>query len=408
MSPTLFDSESLRVVPLRFFGMHRITNRFLNSPDDPVPSYPLELSVDLSTGLVHLSRLFPVSELRPRHDWITCFEPEDHIDELARRIARLPNVNQSTNFLGFSFKDDTTLDRIRDSGFGSISSISPSLDLDIFDRLANIETVQNRFTELSADRIFRNHKRPDVFIARHVLEHFYDLPAFLRTIRTVIADTGYVVLEVPDCERGLSFGDCSVLWEEHVFYFTRNTLLMVMARGGFDVIDSFSVPYPLEDSLIIIARKNESEDHQRGFLPTSVLDAENTRAFKFVELLHARRASIVERLTYIRRNGGKVALFGAAHLSFTFVSLHGLESLIDFFIDDDSNKRDLIAPVGGVRILGSEQLYSSPPVVCLLGLNPIKHQIIVSRHVRYTDSGGIFASIFPGTPLYIEDVLPKS
>lgn len=408
MTPILFDSESLKVVPLHCFGMHKITNRFLNSPDDPVPSYPFELSVDLSTGLVHLSHLFPVSELRPRHDWITCFEPENHIDELARRITRLPNVNQSTIFLGFSFKDDTTLNRIRDLGFDSVSSISPSLDLDIFDHLANVETIQNRFTELPTDQIFRNHKRPDVLIARHVLEHFYDLPAFLRKIRTVIADSGYVVLEVPDCERGLSLGDCSVLWEEHVFYFTRNTLLMVMARGGFEVIDSFSVPYPLEDSLIIIARKSKSEDHQRGFPPTSVLETENTRAFKFVELLHTRRASIVERLAYTKKSGGKIALFGAAHLSFTFVSLHGLESLIDFFVDDDSNKRDLIAPVGGKRIVGSEQLYSSPPTICLLGVNPIKHQMIVSRHVRYTDSGGIFASIFPGTPLYIEDVLPRS
>ena len=46
---------------------------------------------------------------------------------------------------------------------------------------------------------------------------------------------------------------------------------------------------------------------------------------------------------------------------------------IDFVIDDNSNKKGMLMPVGDLEIMGSDALYSRDVKLCLLGLNPQNH-----------------------------------
>jgi len=397
-------AASLQSVEVYFFGLHPITNRFLKSSDQTAPHYPLSLSIQSETGLIHLGRLFPIAELRPRYAWLTCFEPEDHLNELAIKLTKLPGLGHDSTFAGFSFKDDSTLNRLKHLGYKSSWRLSPKFDLEINDDILGVESIIDAFSEQYSSKLNKNRKKADILLVRHVLEHAHNLPRFLESIKTVVNEGGYVVFEVPDCERSFAACDYTVLWEEHVYYFTQGTLGGVLERYGYTIIEMFSIPYPLENSLVVITKVVDKRQPSSAKIPVAFSD-EFRRALDFANNFAHRRNAVYGTLLEYKRVHGSIVIYGAGHFSFTFISLYGICDLIDFIVDDDPNKTNYISPVGGIRITTSEALYNLRPNLCLLGINPIKHNLLIARHSGYLAKGGKFASIFPSSSNYLEHVL---
>ena len=102
---------------------------------------------------------------------------------------------------------------------------------------------------------------------------------------------------------------------------------------------------------------------------------------------------------------GSIVMFGAGHLSVAFISIMGIADLGDFVIDDNPHKKGMIMPIGNIEILVSDSLYSRKVNLCLLGLNPQNQPKVIANHIPYTENGGKFASIFPGTALDLEKII---
>jgi len=386
-------------------GKQPISNRFL-TPDsnETIPRYPLKVMLDNETGLVKLENPFPVEEVKPRYDWLTCFEPEDHLDNMVEKILNLPNISKNSVFAGYSFKDDSTLDRLQAKGFSKLWRIDPQSDLGISDLCANVETFQDEFTLSKANQILKRRNIADVMIVRHVVEHAYRLPEFVSAINSLVDNEGYVVWELPDCESALSKGDFTSIWEEHIHYFTSHTFKQMLESSGYTIIYYESVPYPQEDSLIVITKKNE-KGKPSFFHDKSAINIENARAYEFAKKVTLRKKVIQRKLEKFKNSGGTIAIFGAGHLSVAFIAMMEISDMIDFVIDDNPNKRGMIMPIGGIKILDSDSLYSRGVSLCLLGLNPLNQPKVILKHALFRDNGGIFASIFPDTDNALEDLI---
>lgn len=396
------DNLELSGELLADFGLQPVSNRFQPAGSaTSVPKFPLQLRIDPDTGLIHLGKPFPVDELRPRYDWHTCFEPEDHLDELANKLTLLPGITQKSVFGAYSFKDDSTLRRLERLGYAKNWRIDPIHDLGISDPCANIETYQSIMTPAKADEICKQRGTADVLIVRHVVEHAHNLPTFIEAIRRMVSPGGYIVWELPDCERAISAGDCTTIWEEHIFYFTRYTFKQLLLKSGFSIVHYESVLYPLENSLVAIVQEAfPSEKPLRT--DTQLLAEEVARARGFALALSHRKIDVRKKLETLRRKHGSIAMFGAGHLSVAFLSLMQVADLVSCVIDDNPNKKGLQMPIGNLEIVGSEALYSGDIKVCLLGLNPQNQPRVIAKQQRFVDQGGIFASIFPGSELDLE------
>lgn len=377
------------------FGLQPVSNRFPTDKNEKVPSFSLQLYIDPDSGLLHLGQPFPLEELKPRYDWLTCFEPEDHLDDLVEKLTMLPGVSKTSRFGAYSFKDDSTMNRLAALGYHNQWRIDPELDLGVADPCANVETYQMALTVERACEIRERRGAADVMIVRHVIEHACDLPAFIAAIRSMVSEGGYIVWELPDCERALAQGDCTTIWEEHLYYFTSFTFRHLLQQAGF-VVDYYeSVDYPLENSLVAIVREAPSTAPAAKPDPAAV-EREVERARHFVASVAARRESLRGRLEAIRSQHGKIAIFGAGHLSAAFLSLMNVTDLISCVIDDNPNKKGRMMPIGNLEIVSSDALYSGDIGVCLLGLNPQNQPKVIAKHQGFVGQGGIFASIFPG------------
>lgn len=391
--------------PLIDMGLQPVSNRFVaTEKNEKVPKFSFELRLCEKSGLIHLANPFPVEELKPNYDWLTCFEPEDHLDDMVKTIISLPGVSEQSLFGAYSFKDDSTLERLIRLGYRNTWRIKPDVDLGVTDHCANVETYQSVLNDELAEKITSANSAADVFVVRHVVEHAYNLPAFISFIKKLIKPGGYIVWELPDCARALQVGDCTTLWEEHVFYFTRYTFKQVMMSAGLSIQYYESVPYPLENSIIAITQLINGEEIE-STVDHEMLSEEITRAKKFAENIRLRRESIRSKLEMAKKKHGSIALFGAGHLSVAFLSMMKVEDLFDFVIDDNENKKGMKMPVGELNIVGSERLYDNNIGLCLLSLNPHNQPKVIEKHQRYIQNGGLFASIFPSSENYLETIL---
>lgn len=376
-------------------GEQPVSNRFLDAgTKTEAPYFPFQLRIDKNTGLVHQGKPFPIAELKPRYEWLTCFEPETHLDDMVSKMIALPGINKDTVFGAYSFKDDTTLRRLQNLGYKNTWRLDPVTDLGVTDPCANVETYQSVLTAEKAKGIAKQKGLADVLIVRHVVEHSHDLPEFIEAIRALTNHDGYIVWELPDCERAFIAGDCTTIWEEHTFYFTTYTFHKILIYAGFEVVHFESVPYPFENSIVAIvkaAQKKQTITTDEKALAEQVALAEN-----FASAIEQRRIAVRSKLEYLKEKYGSIALFGAGHLSVAFLSLMKVADLVAFVIDDNTNKKGMCMPIGKLAIKGSDSLYAEGVKVCLLSLNPQNQPKVIANHKRFTDQGGIFASIFPG------------
>ena len=386
------------------FDLQPVSNRFYSLNSDQVaPKFPLGIEIDSESGLIKLKSPFPVEELKPRHGWLTCFEPEDHLDNLVDKLIKLPRINNNSVIGAYSFKDDSTIERLNDRGYHQTWRIDPDSDLCV-DKMANVETYQQVFTLSKSMQIKEKYGAADILLVRHVVEHAYDISKFVEAISLLIKPNGYIVWELPSCEKYLVNGDCTMIWEEHTHYFTQFTFREFLEKEGF-CIDSLNViPYPLEDCIVAVTRKEHNRNKGIPFDRKGV-EIEIERAKKYIELLNSNKISIPSKLEEIHNKYGSIVMFGAGHFSVAFISILGIEHLIDFVIDDNSNKKGKKLPGGSIPIVGSDILYQKNIKVCLLGLNPQSHYKIIGKHKEFVENGGLFLSIFPGTDQYFEDIL---
>lgn len=388
------------VTELLDFGLQPVCNRFLRDPEEPEYLHPMLIGQCHACGIVQIIDPVPPDELKPRYDWITYTEPEAHLDSLADIISSLPEMTSGSLICGVSFKDDSTLARMNKRGFTCTWRVDPESDLCIGDPGVGVETVQDKLDVATADRLAERHGKADVVIARHIVEHAHDVLEFVGGLKRLLRPAGYIIFEVPDCTAALDHCDFTTLWEEHIVYFTPDTFRSCFAWAGLSLIRFEWFPYPLESSLVGIAQLQEREEIGRPL--KDVADAEKLRARSFVGGLPERRAKLQRVLAEHREKVGRIALFGAGHLSCAFINLLDLGSYIEFLADDHPRKKGLFMPGSRLPILGSDALMERDVKLCLLGVNPGNEEKVIQQNRKFLERGGTVLSIFPSSRYSME------
>ena len=377
-------------------GPQPIGNRFLTSPTtDDETLYPMVIGQCGACGLIQMMNPVPAHELLPPFDWITYSEPEPHLDQMVETIINLPGVTADSKICGISFKDDSTLARFEKLGVKDTWRIDPKADLGITHPGAGVEAIQEQLTPETADSLVEKYGRSDVVIVRHILEHAHSAYQFVEALKKLTTPRGYIVFEVPDCMQAIDKCDYTTLWEEHILYFTPETFKNSLTSSGFSMVYFENYPYPFENSLIGIV---QAQNDTTPVLPDKrVLADEKRRADIFAKSLPEQRIKLKAFLSDYQQNKGKIALFGAGHLACTYICVLQLQDYVEFVVDDNPNKRGLYMPGSRLPIRGSAALVEENIKLCLLSLNPISEDKVISNNQAFLENGGDFYSIFPAS-----------
>jgi hypothetical protein len=338
------------------FGHQPPSNRFEATETPESDTHPLRIGECRACGLVQLIDPMPVCMSAPRFPWLTYNEPEDHLDGLVDRLCGLPGLNAGSRIVGTSYKDDSTLARFAQRGFAGTRRYGSAADL---------------------------------LLARHALEHAHDPVGYLHALAALVKPGGYLVLEVPEATKFMRACDYSFVWEEHITYFSHETLRALLARIGFGVEEFMVHPYPVEDSLIAIVRNGQGA-------AVAPAPPDESAGSSFSRGYHAIRARLQSLLGAWRREGLRVAIFGAGHLAVRFVNLYKLGGFIELVIDDNPDKQGLLMPGSRLPIKGSDALEATD--VCLSSLSAETERKALPKFRPFLDRGGRLYSIFAINP----------
>lgn len=200
--------------------------------------------------------------------------------------------------------------------------------------VADLDTTD--LTELLAGRVF------DVVIAADVLEHLRDPAATLRQVRDVLAPAGYVVVSVPNVAHAsvrlallggsFPYTDTGLLDRTHLHFWTRSSLLELLAGAGFTAAAVAHQDLGPLDSEVVVPESSRTPEA----LAAATADAD-ALAYQFVVLavpraeVHPDQPPLVTRLVEVAVAAGVAADAAerrAADLATRLARLAGVDPLV--------------------------------------------------------------------------------
>ncbi|WP_417798464.1 methyltransferase domain-containing protein [Terasakiella pusilla] len=374
------------------FGPQPPSNRYGLCANSDQDTHPLIAVQCKSCGMLQLKDPMSIDMVRSRYEWITYNEPEDHLDDLVRKLINLPGLDHNSRILGLTYKDDSTLKRLNEFGFQNTYRFDPKLDLNIENACAGLETIQAEYTQPTCAILKDKYGLADLLSVRHILEHAHKPHDFIQAIKTLVKPEGYLWFEMPDCSKFIKAADYPFIWEEHITYFSKELQARFFNIEKLELVENFVYPYQFEDSLIGIVKnvdaKVDSMDYEHDLL-LRIEQGEN-----FSKLFEERKKHVHDILCKWRLEKKKVAVFGAGHLAVKFINMYECADLIECVIDDHPEKQKVRMPGSGLPIQGSDVMAEID--ICLLTLSSESEKRFRKNKGEYFERGGVAFSIFVG------------
>ena len=198
--------------------------------------------------------------------------------------------------------------------------------------------VSQGFTE-SEDTVFPGGLY-DVFLSFNFLEHQPNPNTMLQAIYRNLEDDGMGLITVPSFEYIMDHDSYYELIRDHIAYYTFDTLLPLLERNGFQVLECEVVN---RDTLSVIVKKRPQMETE------NLLDA-------YVGL----RREMESYTKYLKAWNKKAALWGASHQGFTLAATTRLGEYASYIIDSAPFKQGKYAPASHLPIVGPDHFKEQP------------------------------------------------
>lgn len=377
-------------------GTQPPSNLFLSETDQCYATHEMRFGFCPACGLAQLIEPPAARSVRSPHPWLAYNEPESHLDDLVSRLLRKVDISAGLEVLGVTYKDDSTLARLKRANNVRCQRLRLDADLDIHDPQAGLETVQAQLVPSRAKLISEAQGECDILVARHLLEHVHEPLMFLNACQILTKPGGIMVFEVPDCSKMLKGLDHCFLWEEHIVYFNELTLKGFFEQAGLLENEILVYPNSMEDSLVAIVVNTVAAGAAREPTPQGIAELR-----RFGEGFHERAGLLQRYLESFTQCGKTAAMFGAGHLTHKFINYYGLQTSLKCVIDDNQNKQGMYMPGSRLQVLPASKLRPASIDLCILGLNPESEaKVLQSRH-EYLAPAGRFVSAFSSSSISI-------
>jgi SAM-dependent methyltransferase len=227
------------------------------------------------------------------------------------------------------------------------------------------------------------HSRPALLVCRHVLEHIFDLKAFLESIHTAL-DAWLPVpffIEVPDLNwiiKNNAFWDFCF---EHCNYFTENTIADCLRLNGFEInkiSPAFGGQYLWVEGFIEPSTPlKQTPSKSPGQMLTRRLQDYYLKEQQTVSRVHG----------YLKRkklDNYKIVIWGMATKGVLFNYLIDRDSqLVDYCIDINQDKQGKYLPCTAKLISDPSCIAKMPGRLMIVIMNPNYRNEIIAQCKEY-------------------------
>lgn len=259
-------------------------------------------------------------------------------------------------------------------------------------RERGIDIVQRFFGVALGDELASTGRAADLIAANNVLAHVPDINDFVSGFAALLKPQGVATFEFPHLLRMVRENQFDTAYHEHYSYLSLTAVSRIFQANGLRVFDVEPLPTH-GGSLRVYAQRLDTGNHEATAAVTRTLDEERQAGMtgaafysRFQEQAERIKNDLLALLLELRRNGKRVAAYGAAAKGNTLLNFAGVRpDLLPYVVDLNPAKQGKHLPGSHIPIVAEDVLRQDRPeyIVVL----PWNLKAEVSQQLAYAREG---------------------
>lgn len=330
--------------------------------------YPLHAHLCPQCLLVQLPELVTADEIFTEYAYFSAFSTSwvEHARSYVEMIRGRLDLGPTDLVVELASNDGYLLQHFVGTGI-PVLGIDPAANVAPAAEERGVPTLVEFFGRTTAARLVEEGKSASLIVGNNVLAQIPDLNDFIAGVAILLASDGTATFEFPHLLRLLDGVQYDTIYHEHYSYFSFRTIGTILEKHGLAVYDVEELP--THGGSLRVYAQHAGGPYPVGNATTELLEREEAsglhrpeRYVQFSEDVKESKRSLLDLLIRLRRDGARVAGYGAPGKGNTLLNYCGIRTdLLDFTVDRNPYKQGTYTPGTHIPILPVERIAEAKP-----------------------------------------------
>nr|AAN04241.1 hypothetical protein Ste16 [Streptomyces sp. 139] len=336
--------------------------------DAPEPAYPLHLRVCTDCWLAQIPPLITPEDTFSEYAYFSSYSSSwvEHARTFVADTAARLGLGGDSFVVEVASNDGYLLRHVVERGIRCLG-VEPSVNVGAAARDAGVPTVTEFLSPDTGAAVRAEHGPADLVVANNVYAHIPDVIGFTKGLRALVADDGWVSIEVSDLLTLIEENQYDTIYHEHFQYYTVASAIRALASGGLTLVDVELLPTH-GGSLRLWARPDEVAG-EPGRRVADVLAREKAAGLQelsgyteFSARVAKVRRDLLRFLIEAAEDGRTVVGYGAPGKGNTLLNHCGVRpDLLPYTVDRNPYKHGRYTPGTRIPILPPDRIAADRP-----------------------------------------------
>jgi hypothetical protein len=384
--------------------------RFLTAEqlDEAETTYPLHLRVCTECWLAQIPPLISPEDTFTEYAYFSSFSGSwvEHAKTFVDTTAERIGLNGDSFVVEVASNDGYLLQHVVAKDIRCLG-VEPSVNVGEAARNAGVPTKTAFLSPETGREVRDEHGPADLVVANNVYAHIPDVIGFTQGLRALVAEDGWVSIEVQHLLTLIEKNQYDTIYHEHFQYYTVESARRALATGGLTVVDVELLP--THGGSIRLWARPDAVAGEPSARMADVLAQEKAAGLhelsgytEFAERVTRVRLDLLKFLVDAANEGKTVVGYGAPGKGNTLLNHCGIRSdLMAYTVDRNPYKHGRFTPGTRVPILPPERIAADRPDYVLV--LPWNLRVELSEQLAYVGEWG-GKLVFPIPHLEIVEV----